>query len=93
MRATGGRPADERSGAVAQLGERRPCKAEVVGSSPISSTTLRWVALGSFKTRVIWDARRAGLLARQGTADLNMIQSSQARALPSPAQAGAPAPA
>ena len=29
----------ERSrGAVAQLGERRPCKAEVVGSIPISST-------------------------------------------------------
>ena len=26
-------------GAVAQLGERRPCKAEVVGSNPISSTT------------------------------------------------------
>ena len=26
-------------GAVAQLGERRPCKAEVVGSIPISSTT------------------------------------------------------
>ena len=25
-------------GAVAQLGERRPCKAEVVGSNPISST-------------------------------------------------------
>ena len=25
-------------GAVAQLGERRPCKAEVVGSTPISST-------------------------------------------------------
>ncbi len=25
-------------GAVAQLGERRPCTAEVVGSSPISST-------------------------------------------------------
>ena len=25
-------------GAVAQLGERRPCKAEVVGSSPICST-------------------------------------------------------
>jgi hypothetical protein len=25
-------------GAVAQLGERRPCKAEVVGSIPISST-------------------------------------------------------
>ncbi len=31
------------SGAVAQLGERRPCKAEVVGSSPISSTRLRKV--------------------------------------------------
>jgi hypothetical protein len=28
-------------GAVAQLGERRPCKAEVVGSSPISSTNRR----------------------------------------------------
>ena len=27
-------------GAVAQMGERRPCKAEVVGSIPISSTTL-----------------------------------------------------
>ena len=27
------------TGAVAQLGERRPCKAEVVGSSPICSTT------------------------------------------------------
>ncbi len=26
------------SGAVAQLGERRPCKAEAVGSSPICST-------------------------------------------------------
>ena len=26
------------SGAVAQMGERRPCKAEVVGSIPISST-------------------------------------------------------
>ena len=26
------------AGAVAQLGERRPCKAEVVGSIPISST-------------------------------------------------------
>ena len=25
-------------GAVAQLGERRPCKAEVVGSNPICST-------------------------------------------------------
>ena len=28
-------------GAVAQLGERRPCKAEVVGSIPISSTVRR----------------------------------------------------
>ena len=42
-------------GAVAQLGERRPCKAEVVGSSPISSTIrrgVRWLqeARGSFKT-------------------------------------------
>ena len=26
------------SGAVAQMGERRPCKAEAVGSIPISST-------------------------------------------------------
>jgi hypothetical protein len=25
-------------GAIAQLGERRPCKAEVIGSIPISST-------------------------------------------------------
>jgi hypothetical protein len=25
-------------GAVAQLGERRPCKAEVAGSNPVSST-------------------------------------------------------
>ena len=42
-------------GAVAQLGERRPCKAEVVGSSPISSTIRRGVrrvqeARGSFET-------------------------------------------
>ena len=29
------------NGAVAQLGERRPCKAEVVGSNPISSTSFR----------------------------------------------------
>ena len=29
---------DYKAGAVAQLGERRPCKAEVVGSTPISST-------------------------------------------------------
>jgi hypothetical protein len=28
------------SGAVAQLGERRPCKAEAVGSIPICSTIL-----------------------------------------------------
>ena len=34
-----GREAD---GAVAQLGERRPCKAEVVGSIPISSTLQCW---------------------------------------------------
>ena len=27
-------------GAVAQLGERRPCKAEVIGSNPIFSTIL-----------------------------------------------------
>jgi hypothetical protein len=37
-------------GAVAQLGERRPCKAEVVGSIPISSTippaAEEWVAPG-----------------------------------------------
>ncbi len=32
-------------GAVAQLGERRLCKAEVVGSNPISSTRCRWNAL------------------------------------------------
>ena len=27
------------AGAIAQLGERRPCTAEVIGSKPISSTT------------------------------------------------------
>jgi hypothetical protein len=27
-------------GAVAQLGERRPCKAEVAGSIPVSSTKI-----------------------------------------------------
>ena len=35
-------------GAVAQLGERRPCKAEVVGSSPISSTIRRGVCEAGF---------------------------------------------
>ena len=35
-----GRALIEPIGAVAQLGERRPCKAEVVGSNPISSTSL-----------------------------------------------------
>ena len=34
-----GRSASLALGAVAQLGERRPCKAEVVGSIPISSTS------------------------------------------------------
>jgi hypothetical protein len=29
-------------GAIAQLGERRPCKAEVCGSSPHSSTEIFW---------------------------------------------------
>jgi hypothetical protein len=38
--------ADALNGAVAQLGERRPCKAEVVGSNPISSTTLRVKLVG-----------------------------------------------
>jgi hypothetical protein len=33
-------------GAVAQLGERRPCKAEVTGSNPASSTISRSVRSG-----------------------------------------------
>ena len=32
------------TGAVAQLGERRLCKAEVRGSIPLGSTTLGWAA-------------------------------------------------
>jgi hypothetical protein len=35
----------ESGGAVAQLGERRLCKPQVVGSSPISSTKLSWCGL------------------------------------------------
>ena len=30
---------ERNAGAIAQLGERRPCTAEVIGSKPISSTT------------------------------------------------------
>ena len=39
-----GRPARDRIGAVAQLGERELCKLEVVGSIPIGSTNLRCAA-------------------------------------------------
>ena len=39
-------------GDVAQLGERRPCKAEVVGSNPISSTRFFFAI-----DRKLWDAR------------------------------------
>ena len=34
-------------GGLAQLGERRPCKAEVVGSNPISSTKFSENRIGS----------------------------------------------
>jgi hypothetical protein len=34
------------SGAVAQLGERRLCKAEVAGPNPVSSTKRGWDAWG-----------------------------------------------
>ena len=38
------------AGAIAQLGERRPCTAEVIGSKPISSTTF---AFGVSPVKVI----------------------------------------
>ena len=44
-------------GAVAQLGERRPCKAEAVGSTPISS-----MIVGSFRSARGSGARKRGEL-------------------------------
>jgi hypothetical protein len=51
-------------GAVAQLGERRPCKAEVVGSSPISSTNRR--GAGAPGRRGAGARRRGGRAMRTG---------------------------
>ena len=47
-------------GAVAQMGERRPCKAEVVGSIPISSTARVGCAMLSMTLGVAEPAREAG---------------------------------
>ena len=38
------------AGAIAQLGERRPCTAEVIGSKPISSTTF---AFGVSRVKIV----------------------------------------
>ena len=45
-------------GDVAQMGERRPCKAEVVGSSPIISTTIAPARMG-FLAGAIFQAKTA----------------------------------
>src|SRR5262249_10859530 len=47
-------------GAVAQMGERRPCKAEVVGSIPISSTRRAGCTLRNRGLRSVDPARCGG---------------------------------
>jgi hypothetical protein len=44
-------------GAVAQLGERRPCKAEVVGSIPICSTRALADLVRRWFHEILWDLR------------------------------------
>ena len=75
------------SGAVAQLGERRPCKAEVVGSSPISSTIrrgVRWRQLaatgGDRSAGFFQDVERSGMrgaLALAGVRTMPWHRGSQ----------------
>ena len=54
-------------GAVAQLGERRPCKAEVVGSIPISSTSSWMHDLQVFGLGIVDLARSGRSLLRSLT--------------------------
>jgi hypothetical protein len=63
-----------KQGAVAQLGERRPCKAEVVGSNPISSTSsLVAGRIGKNRSRSLAEVRLRCAVPFQvdGSADLN----------------------
>ena len=66
--------AKQKLGAVAQSGERRPCKAEAAGSTPVSSTNVkRTLAIADLKSR----AAIGGVPRRQTSDSLGFIDNKR----------------